>query len=330
MIFIVSFLALKAKVDSFHTLQSSTFPASSSTVAKDCRIESVRKYRNSEDEHTFNLKEIEMSNFRPLKQRNKSFIDENIIDSIYDLAKTFQGVLVQKTLLREKIEEYQMKRKDMDGIITSGQNMMLNAMEEEVSRVSMIINTVTKRSRRDCYSSGVRDIPIESFGNIITNEPGTKQQFYIDKNAELDDSESVKLKEELDVRVKEIREKIAYLQTQIDSKKQDLEKYEMMHQNYQQIKLDLDDAWSTLNRRQENQEDKALKSLTSTLLGALNSSDIEMSKMKIEAVQSKRKFEEEQNILQNQLDKILARLSNADDDVIAIIQSLWILRNGQF
>lgn len=282
----------------------------------------ILRYRDSEYDNQFNVKGFGP----PQKVKSPSPISSNerALDAVYDLARAFESVLCQKVSLKKKISEFQTKRNAVQGVLSVGRNPILNGMDEEISRLSMILNTVTKRSTGRDNAVGASDIMIQTFGSTVSNEPET----------ELDNHESSdefpKLKQELNLRIQELESKIASLQDQIQAKDEDLAKYEIMQQNYQQIKIDLDEAQSTLHKSYDHKEGKDLNTLTKSLVGALIASESEMAKMKNDAILAKQQLEQKRDNLKNQLNKVKGRLANGNADVITIMQSLWMLRDGQF
>jgi hypothetical protein len=277
-------------------------------------------YRDSEYDDPFNVRGIRP----PQKVKNPRTISSNkiLLDSVYDLARAFESVLHQKAALKKKISEFQNKRNAIQGILSNGRNPILHSMDEEISRLSMTLHTVTKRSSgRDNI---IGDIMIQTFGSTVSNQP----------EPPLDHPESTdefpKLEQELNLRIQELESKIVGIQDQIRVKEEDLLKYETMQQNYHKIKLDLDEAETTLHKNYDHKEGKDLNVLTKSLVGALVASEGEMAKMKNEAVLAKQHLEQKRDNLKMHLDKVNRRLSNGNADVITIMQSLWMLRDGQF
>jgi len=282
----------------------------------------ILRYRDSEYDNKFNVKGFGP----PQKMKGPSPISSNkrALDAVYDLARAFESVLCQKVSLRKKISEFQTKRNAVQGVLSVGRNPLLNGMDEEISRMSMILNTVTKRSTGRDNTLGASDIMIQTFGSAVSIEPETQLDY-----PESSD-EFPKLKQELNLRIQDLESKIASLEDQIQVKDEDLAKYEIMQQNYQQIKIDLDDAQSTLHKSRDYKQGKDLNTLTKSLIGALMASEREMTKMKNEAVLAKQNLEEKRDNLKKQLNKVKGRLANENADVITIMQSLWMLRDGQF
>jgi DNA repair exonuclease SbcCD ATPase subunit len=279
-------------------------------------------YRNSEYDNQFNVRAFAPP--RKMNSPNKLSSNKIALDSVYELARAFESVLHQKATLKKKISEFQNKRNNIQGILSGGRNPVLKNMDEEISRLSMILNTVTKRITGRDNTVDASDIMIQTFGSTVSNKPET-QMVHPESNDEFP-----KLKQELHLKIQQLESKIVDIQEQIHVKEEDLVKYEMMQQNYKQIKSDLDEAQTTLQKNYDLKEGRDLNVLTKSLVGALVASESEMTKMKNDAVTAKKHLEQQRDELKLHLDKVNKRLSNGNPDVITIMQGLWMLRDGQF
>lgn len=212
--------------------------------------------------------------------------DESLFDEIYNLTNAFEGIQMQKAALKKEIASYTAQRTALQGAVDFQNNVVLNTIDQEISKLSAALNKV-----------GLNDSSDRDAAAAVAAAASEKERGY--KKAAAD------LQKELEDKIAVAQEQIAFLSKKIQEKEYDIENYASVEAklstDYANLKRELKDAEAALGARDKiisaleknnEQQSEEVRVLSESLVSALADSEMEVEKIKATWEKEKAELEE--------------------------------------
>jgi chromosome segregation ATPase len=194
--------------------------------------------------------------------------NESLFDEIYTLTNAFEGIQLQKAALKKEIAAYTAQRTALQDTVDFQNNVVLNTIDQEISRLSAALNNVNGSEKEGAKKKKEK------------KEKATAESF-------------ANLQKQLEDKIALAQEQIDVLTKQIDSKDREIQEYATfetkLKSDYSTLKKELKEAEAALGSRDKvisslekdnEQQSEEVKALSESLVSALADSEMEVEKIK--------------------------------------------------
>lgn len=203
--------------------------------------------------------------------------NESLFDEIYTLTNAFEGIQLQKAALKKEIAAYTAQRAALQDTVDFQNNVVLNTIDQEISRLSAALSNVNGTEKEGKKKKEKKDKTAESFAN---------------------------LQKQLEDKIALAQDQIETLTKQIESKDRELKEYaafeSKLTSDYSALKNELKEAEAALGSRDKvinalekdnEQQSEEVRALSESLVSALADSEMEVEKIKSAWEQEKSELE---------------------------------------
>ena len=194
--------------------------------------------------------------------------NESLFDEIYTLTNAFEGIQLQKAALKKEIAAYTAQRTALQDTVDFQNNVVLNTIDQEISRLSDALNNVNGSEKEGAKKKKEK------------KEKTTTDSF-------------ANLQKQLEDKIALAQEQIDTLTKQINSKDREIQEYatfeSKLKSDYSTLKKELKEAEAALGSRDKvisslekdnEQQSEEVKALSESLVSALADSEMEVEKIK--------------------------------------------------